>query len=89
MVRFLVALSIATLATFVPAIAEEFGTKAEAIAMVKSVQDEFKTEGPEATFKAVSDPSTKNFTIATSIRSFISGTETKRDFVSLTARGPR
>lgn len=47
MVRYLAALSIATLAMFVPAMAEEFGTKAEAIAMVKRVQEEFKKEGPE------------------------------------------
>jgi signal transduction histidine kinase len=36
----------------------EFGTKAEAVAMV---QEMFKKEGAAATFKAVSDPSTKEF----------------------------
>lgn len=61
MVRYLAALSIATLAMFVPAMAEEFGTKAEAIAMVKRVQEEFKKEGPEATFKDVSDQSIKEY----------------------------
>jgi|SRR5208282_3310149 len=39
----------------------EFGTKAEAVAMVKRVQDMFKKDGADATFKAVSDPSTKEF----------------------------
>jgi signal transduction histidine kinase len=41
--------------------AAEFGTKAEAIAMVGRVQDMFKESGPAATFKAVSDPSDKSF----------------------------
>lgn len=35
----------------------EHGTKAEAVAMVKRVQDMFKKEEADATFKAVSDPS--------------------------------
>src|SRR5258708_19708051 len=61
MARYLAAQSIATLAMFVPAMAEEFGTKAEAIAMVKRVQEEFKKEGPEATFKDVSDQSIKEY----------------------------
>jgi cytochrome c len=62
MVRyFIIALSIATLTMFSPATAEEFGTKAEAIAMVKHVQEQFKKDGPEATFKAVSDKSTKEY----------------------------
>jgi cytochrome c len=39
----------------------EFGTKAEAVAMVNRVQEMFKKEGAAATFKAVSDPSTKEF----------------------------
>ena len=39
----------------------EFGSKAEAVAMVKRVQDMFKRDGANVTFKAVSDPSTKAF----------------------------
>jgi signal transduction histidine kinase len=39
----------------------EFGTKAEAVAMVKRVQEMFKKDGAAVTFKAVSDPSTKEF----------------------------
>jgi cytochrome c len=61
MVRYLVVLSIATLTMFAPAVAAEFGTKEEAIAMVKRVQEQFKKEGPEATFKAVSDKSVKEY----------------------------
>ena len=41
--------------------ASEFGSKDEAVAMVKRVQAEFKKEGAEATFKAVSDKSVKSF----------------------------
>ena len=41
--------------------ASEFGTREEAVAMVKRVQDKFRTDGPEATFKAVIDQSTKEF----------------------------
>jgi signal transduction histidine kinase len=59
--RYLIALSIATLTMFAPAMAAEFGTKEEAIAMVKRVQEQFKKDGPEATFKAVSDKSTKEY----------------------------
>jgi signal transduction histidine kinase len=45
-----------------PALAtSEFGSKDEAVAMVKRVQAEFKTDGPQATFKAVSDKSVKAF----------------------------
>ena len=61
MVRYLVALSIATLTMFAPAMAAEFGTKEEAIAMVKRVQEQFKKDGPEVTFKAVSDKSVKEY----------------------------
>ena len=39
----------------------EFGTKDEAVSMVKHVQEMFKKEGADATFKAVSDPSNKEF----------------------------
>lgn len=41
--------------------AAEFGSKAEAVAMVKRVQTMFKERGAEATFKAVSDKSTPEF----------------------------
>lgn len=44
-----------------PANAAEFGTKAEAVAMVKRVQAKFKADGAEATFKAVSDKSVAEF----------------------------
>ena len=44
-----------------PATAAEFGTKDEAVAMVKRVQTKFKAEGAEATFKAVSDKSVAEF----------------------------
>ena len=41
--------------------ASEFGTREEAVAMVKRVQERFRKEGPEATFKAITDPSTREF----------------------------
>jgi cytochrome c len=41
--------------------ASEFGTREEAVAMVKRVQDKFRKEGAEATFKAVIDQSTAEF----------------------------
>jgi len=44
-----------------PAAAAEFGTKDEAIAMVKRVQAEFKKDRGDATFKAISDKTTKEF----------------------------
>lgn len=44
-----------------PAPAAEFGSKDEAVAMVKRVQAEFKKAGPEATFKEVSDTAVKKF----------------------------
>ena len=44
-----------------PAGAAEFGTKDEAVAMVKRVQAEFKAEGADATFKAVSDKTVAEF----------------------------
>jgi cytochrome c len=39
----------------------EFGTKDEAVAMVKRAQEMFKKDGADAVFKAVSDPSNKEF----------------------------
>jgi cytochrome c len=41
--------------------ATEFGSKAEAVAMVKRVQAEFKKDGAATTFKEVSDKSVKAF----------------------------
>jgi|SRR5208282_3160527 len=41
--------------------AAEFGTKEEAVAMVKRAQAMFKKDGAEATLKAVSDPSVAAF----------------------------
>ena len=38
-----------------PVSAGEFGTKDEAVAMVKRVQEKFKKDGPEATFAAVTN----------------------------------
>lgn len=43
------------------AASSEFGSKDEAVAMVKRVQAAFKKNGAEATFKAVSDKSTEDF----------------------------
>jgi signal transduction histidine kinase len=56
---FLVFAALITIAS--PAPAAEFGSKDEAVAMVKRVQAEFKKAGPEATFKEVSDKSVKDF----------------------------
>jgi cytochrome c len=39
----------------------EYGTRAEAVAMVKRAQEMFKKDGADATFKAISDPSNKEF----------------------------
>ena len=52
-------LSLAALAC--PAGAAEFGSREEAVAMVKRVQAKFKAEGAEATFKAVSDKAVAEF----------------------------
>ena len=41
--------------------ATDHGTRAEAVAMVKRVQAEFKKDGAQATFKAVDDKSDKSF----------------------------
>jgi len=41
--------------------AAEFGTRDEAVAMVKRVQEKFKKDGAAATFKAVSDKTVKDF----------------------------
>ena len=42
-------------------VASEAHTNEEAIAMVNRVQEKFKRDGPEATFKAVSDKTTGEF----------------------------
>jgi signal transduction histidine kinase len=39
----------------------EYGSRAEAVAMVKRVQEMFKKDGADATFRAVSDPANKEF----------------------------
>ncbi len=60
--RALIAASFATLLLAASAvIAADFGTKEEAASMVKRVQEKFKKDGAEATFKAVSDKSTREF----------------------------
>lgn len=62
MVRTLAAATIVALMIFVPAaFAADFGTKDEAVAMVKRVQEKFKKDGADATFKAVSDKSVEEF----------------------------
>lgn len=59
----LIAVLVFAVLSFTPvcAAANEYGTKDEAVAMVKRVQDMFKKEGAEATFKAVDDKSVKEF----------------------------
>jgi signal transduction histidine kinase len=57
---FLVVAALVAVASPAPA-ANEFGSKDEAVAMVKRVQDEYKKDGAEATFKAVSDKATATF----------------------------
>ena len=60
--RIIAFLAFAALITITaPAPAAEFGSKDEAVAMVKRVQAEFKKAGPEATFKEVSDKAVKEF----------------------------
>ena len=89
MIRFLVALSIATLTMFAPATAAEFGTKEEAVAMVKRVQAMFKKDGAEATFKAVSDKSVKEFHDRDLYPFIYFRDGPKKGVVSRTARAPR
>lgn len=59
LISFVVVAAISVIA--LPAAAAEYGAKDEAVAMVKRVQDMFKKDGAAVTFKAVSDPSTKEF----------------------------
>jgi len=62
MVRVLVALSIGAMLTFAcSAFATEYGTRDEAVAMVKRVETMFAKDGSEATFTAVSDKSVAEF----------------------------
>jgi cytochrome c len=61
MARYLLALSIVALTMLTPVIAGNFGTKGEAVAMVKRIQEQYKKEGPELTFKSVSDKSVKDY----------------------------
>ena len=62
MIRALAAISVLALLTLQgPASATDYGTKDEAIAMVKHVEDMFAKDGAEATFKAVSDKSVAQF----------------------------
>jgi cytochrome c len=61
MVRYLLAVTVAVLVSCAPAAAAEFGTKNEAVAMVKRVEAQFKKDGPEATFKAVMHKSNKDY----------------------------
>jgi cytochrome c len=61
MFRSLTIVLVAIVASANLAYASEFGTREEAVAMVKRVQDKFRKDGAEATFKAVIDQSTKEF----------------------------
>ncbi len=62
MIRALITVSFAALLLVASAaVAEEFGTKGEAVSMVNRVQEKFKKDGADATFKAVSDKSTPEF----------------------------
>src|SRR5206468_5673138 len=46
---------LASVIVAIPAGAAEFGTRDEATAMVRRVQQKFKKEGPEATFRAINN----------------------------------
>jgi len=62
MIRILFSGAFAALIVLGPAArAAEFGTKDEAVAMVKRVQEKFKKDGADATFQAVSNKSTPEF----------------------------
>src|ERR1700751_6176137 len=50
---FVLMISVLNLATVPPTLAGEFGTREEAIAMVKRVQEKFRRDGAEATFRAI------------------------------------
>jgi cytochrome c len=55
------AILLACCLTVGPARALEFGTREEAVQMVKRVQDMFKRDGAETTFRAVNDQSNRDF----------------------------
>ncbi len=57
--RFIALLAFALFTISSASAAPEFGSKPEAVAMVKRAQEMFKNEGPDATFKAISDASNK------------------------------
>ncbi len=59
--RGLAIVCVATLLAVCPSAAAEFGTREEAVAMVKRVQEKFAKAGAEATFAAVNDKSTPEF----------------------------
>jgi cytochrome c len=59
--RLLTLVSIALLLNATLGNAAEFGTRDEAVSMVRRVQEKFKKEGAEATFKAVTDQANKEF----------------------------
>jgi cytochrome c len=62
MVRALAAMTmLATLTFACPASATEYGSKDEAVAMVKRVEAMFSKDGADATFKAVSDKTVAEF----------------------------
>lgn len=62
MTRVLTAMTVALSMMFaLSASAAEFGSKDEAVAMVKRVEDMFAKDGADATFKAVSDKSVAAF----------------------------
>lgn len=62
MIRAFIVASFVALMPLAPAaLAAESGTKDEAVAMVKRVLERIKTDGAEATFKAISDPSITEF----------------------------
>jgi cytochrome c len=61
MIRTLTLVLVVIVTFAVPAVASDFGTREEAVAMVKRVQEKFSKDGPESTFKAVNDQSTKEF----------------------------
>jgi hypothetical protein len=59
MLRSLMCIAFAVLVFNVsPGLASEFGTKDEAVLMVKRVQEKFRKDGAEATFKAVTGSDT-------------------------------
>ena len=59
--RGLAVVLVATLLAIQPSAAAEFGTREEAVAMVKRVVEKFARAGAEATFKAVNDKSDPDF----------------------------